>query len=94
MNTEKKNIDQILEESFSFDGSVVEIIETKNKIKETLLENTFIRLMEEADDEKSANFEVFISEEKTPAELTTYLQENFPQFYEILFEEVELLKST
>ncbi len=89
----KKTLEQVLVDHFDFEGlSPEEEKALKNDLAELLLENTFIRIMEDVTEEQAAEFEAFLDTEPTRSEFIHFLDEKVPQFYPILFEEVELLK--
>jgi ribosomal protein S8 len=89
----RKTLEQVLLENFDFDGLTDEQSkELKNNIAEILLENTFIRILEDIEEDKASSLEVFLEKEPTRNEFIDYLNKNIPNFYTILFEEVEILK--
>jgi hypothetical protein len=90
----RKTLEQVLLENFDFEGLTEEQSkELKNNITEMLLENTFTRILEDVEEEDALKLESFLEKEPARDEFVDYLNENIPEFYTILFEEVEILKN-
>lgn len=90
----KKNFDQILEEAIDFKGlSAEEKITVTKNIKDIVMENAIVRVIDESTDEQAEAFTAFLEEMHSPQEIVDYLGAQIPSFYPIVFEEVSLLQN-
>ncbi len=96
MNTEEKQytLHEIIEQSFDF--SVYSADEKEAVIDETtgmLMEATILRLLEESNQEIQEKFATFIETHPDELAMTEFITENFPNFGEILGDEIRIFKS-
>ncbi len=94
-NKEQKDytLDQIIEQSFDFSGFNEEaktqlVFETSGMIMETAL----LRSLENAGEEMQEKFNKFIESEPGEEEMSNFISENFPNFGEVVIEEIKLFQ--
>lgn len=98
MNTEQTNkeftLPEIIEQSFDFSAYGAE--EKKVVIEETagmIMESTMLRVLNDAPDEVQEKFGALVEANTDEAGMTAFIQENFPNFGEVLIDEINIFKS-
>ncbi len=87
-------LDQIIEQSFDFSNYSEE--EKKSVIAETsgmIMETSLLRALGDAPEEVQEKFETFIETEPNEESMTLFISENFPNFGEIIVDEIKVFKS-
>jgi hypothetical protein len=95
MNTENNlSLNQIMEQSFDFSDYGAE--EKKVVIEETsgmIMEATMLRVLNDAPEEIQEKFGALIEADSDEIVMQGFIQENFPNFGEILVDEIAIFKS-
>jgi hypothetical protein len=87
-------LDQIIEEFFDLTEYTEEQKETV--IAETgdiIMEGTILKLLNKSDESTQNKFADFIETNPSDDQMTKFISDNFPNFQEMLIEEVNILKS-
>lgn len=88
-------LDQVIEKSFDFSEYSEE--EKKTIIDETsgmIMETALLRSLNDAGTEVQEKFNVLIDGEPNDEAMSEFISENFPNFSDVVIEEIKLLKET
>lgn len=95
MDTEKNyTLYEIIENSFDFSSYDEE--SKKMLITETtdmIMESTILRLLSESSEEIQQKFGAMVETEPDEQKMLTFITENFPNFNDILIDEIKVFKS-
>jgi radical SAM superfamily enzyme with C-terminal helix-hairpin-helix motif len=97
MKQEQDNItlDQIIEQSFDFSGySEEEKIRLIGETSGMIMETALLRALDKGGEELQKKFGDFIENEPSEEEMGIFINENIPNFPELIVEEVETFRST
>ena len=86
-------LDQIIENSFDFSGYTEE--EKRDLIGETsgmIMETALLRSLGEADETLQKKFDTFLKSEPNAEAMSQFIEDNFPNFGEIVVEEIKLFQ--
>lgn len=95
----QKTLDQVISESFDFKGlSPEEVSQAKINLEEMILENTMLRIFDEQLEGSKEKYERFQKQlalyGDSPESTMSFLQKEVPEFYEVFYEELELIKKS
>ena len=86
-------LDQIIEQSFDFsDYSESEKEELIAETAGMILETSLLRALDDAGEEMQETFTKFIEDEPNEEKMTSFIQENFPKFGDIVIDEIKNFK--
>jgi len=95
MDTEQKfTLQQIIEQSFDFESYSTE--EKQSLIDETtgmIIEATVLRLLGESNEQMQIAFSALIETNPDEQTMTDFITTNFPNFNEVLVDEIKVFKS-
>ncbi|MGB0925302.1 MAG: hypothetical protein ACPGTS_01175 [Minisyncoccia bacterium] len=87
-----KNISSVLSEHFDFSELPdTEAQKTKTEMHELLLQNTLLRVLENADDTARDDFNSFLEINSDPMIIMNYMNDHLPDFKNTLDQELQFL---
>jgi len=94
----KKTLYQAISESFDFEGLSPEEQKKANQdLQNIILENTLLRIFDESDPSSVKKYELFQKQillyGDSPKSTLVFLEKEVPEFYDIFFEELEIIKN-
>jgi hypothetical protein len=94
----KQTLYQAINESFDFEGLNPEEQKKANQdLQNMILENTLLRMFDESDPTSAKKYELFQKQillyGDSPESTLVFLQKEMPEFYDIFFEELEIIKN-
>jgi hypothetical protein len=94
-----KTLQQVINESFNFEEmSQEQQQQASTDLQNIILENTILRIFDENKQETHQKYELFQKQlalyGNSPESMIAFLEKEIPEFYTILFTELEIVKNS